>query len=160
MHDGQLDIDERAVRALIAEQFPQWRDEPVRHLDAGGTVNAIFRIGERYAARFRLTSADPASVGTELAAEAAAMEELASVCPVPTPLPVAVGAPGAGYPVPWAVQTWVAGRTATPTGLARSTAFALCLVEMIGALREAGTGGRSERRRPGSPPAAPGLRAA
>ena len=50
MHANQLSVPAEMVRALVDEQFPQWRRLPVRSLAASGTVNAIFRIGERLAA--------------------------------------------------------------------------------------------------------------
>lgn len=89
MHEDQLDIAEPIVRRLIAEQFPQWRDIPVRGLATSGTVNAIFRIGDDLSARFPLSPADPAATASVLTREAAAMRQLASVCSVPTPVQVA-----------------------------------------------------------------------
>jgi hypothetical protein len=46
-HDNQLAISAQVARTLIDRQFPQWRGLPVRHVAAAGTVNAIFRIGDR-----------------------------------------------------------------------------------------------------------------
>ncbi|WP_399098845.1 phosphotransferase [Streptomyces sp. 11x1] len=36
---------------------------------------------------------------------------LARHVPLPVPEPVAVGAPGAGYPFPWSVRRWLPGET-------------------------------------------------
>ena len=47
MHPGQLTVADGTVRELVDEQFPQWRHLVIRAVDAEGTVNAIFRIGER-----------------------------------------------------------------------------------------------------------------
>lgn len=142
MHSDQLDVDEEIVRQLIAEQFPQWRDEPVRHIAGAGTVNAIFRIGDGTAARFPLNPGDPAELTAELRKEAAAMGELASACPVPTPVHLAHGAPGNDYPLPWSVQSWLPGVVATPDGLAHSRLFVEDLITLIRSLREADTSGR------------------
>ena len=101
MHPDQLHVDEQIARQLIAEQFPQWRDESVVHIEGGGTVNAIFRIGENVAARFPLNPGDPVDAVAGHRKEAAAMSELAAVCPVPTPIHAAHGAPGEAYPLPW-----------------------------------------------------------
>lgn len=70
------------------------------------------------------------------------MQELAACCSVPTPLPIAVGQPGYGYPLPWSVQTWLPGNVATPNGLAGSDLFAHDLAELIHSLRAANTNGR------------------
>lgn len=142
MHADQLDVDEGLVRRLLAEQFPRWRDEPVRLLAADGTVNTIFRVGEELSARFPLNPTDPTAAAVELAREAAAMRQLAAVCPVPTPVPVARGMPGGGYPLPWSVQTWIAGAVCTPHGLADSIRFAEDLVTLICSFRSVDTGGR------------------
>jgi aminoglycoside phosphotransferase (APT) family kinase protein len=105
MHDNELHIDENVARRLIATQFPAWRDESVRRIVNDGTVNAIFRIGADLTACFPLRYADPAAIGAELAQEPLAMRELIACCPFPTPVPVAMGDPGYGYPLPWSVQT-------------------------------------------------------
>ncbi|TFC33910.1 aminoglycoside phosphotransferase [Cryobacterium sp. MDB1-18-2] len=142
MHDDELHIDEQVARRLIADHFSEWRLERVRRIVTAGTVNAIFRIGADLTARFPLRSAEPADVSRELARETVAMRELAACCPVPTPVPVAVGKPGYGYPLPWSVQTWLPGTTATPKGLADSDKFAHDLADLIDSLRAAATNGR------------------
>lgn len=143
VHADEMPIDEDTARLLIAEQFPQWRDESVRAVDADGTVNAIFRVGEGLAARFPRSLADAEDLQEMLEHEAAAMRELAEHSPVATPAPVAIGAPGAGYPMPWSVQTWLPGHIATPDAVAHSTAFARDLAGLLRALRAADTRGRS-----------------
>jgi hypothetical protein len=72
MHDDQLEISAATVASLIGGQFPQWRSLPVRPVNATGTVNAIFRIGERYAARFPLQGGDADAVRRVLETAAAA----------------------------------------------------------------------------------------
>lgn len=72
MHDNQLDISPDVVQMLIDQQFPRWRSLPVRHVAATGTVNAIFRIGDLYAARFPLKAGDVDVVRRSLEAEAKA----------------------------------------------------------------------------------------
>ena len=125
MHADQLHVDARTVRRLVEVQFPQWRGLPVTGLRTPGTVNAIFRIGDDLAARYQLVGHDPAQARASLAAEAEAARELADAATVPTPEPVAIGEPGAGYPLPWSVQTWLSGHDATVEDPAGSTAFAL-----------------------------------
>ena len=142
MHVDQLHIDEQMARRLIGDQFPHWRDEPVVHINGGGTVNGIFRIGESLSARFPLTPADPVDAMSELGKNAAAMGELAAVSPVATPLHVAHGRPGNGYAMPWSVQTWIPGDVATPDGLAHSLPFTEDLIALLHALRGADTRGR------------------
>jgi hypothetical protein len=40
LHDGEADIDAELVRRLVAGQFPELRDLPVRAVPSTGTVNA------------------------------------------------------------------------------------------------------------------------
>jgi aminoglycoside phosphotransferase (APT) family kinase protein len=69
MHPDQLAIDIGTVRALLAQQFPVWVPLPVRAAPSAGTVNALFRIGDRLVARFPLRSGDVAEVQRWLGAE-------------------------------------------------------------------------------------------
>ena len=143
MHPDQIDVPPDAVRRLIADQFPEWAGLPVTPLRAAGTVNALFRIGDRLVARFPLRPGDPDAVRRTLAAEAAAAAELAGRTRFPTPEPVALGEPGPGYPLPWAVQTWLAGTVATDDDPGASPAFAEDLAEFVLGVRAIDTRGRT-----------------
>lgn len=142
MHDDEVRIDAPTVQRLVAEQFPQWADLPVRALSTAATVNAIFRLGDGLAARFPLRLAAPDEVRAALDAEAAAARELAAGTDVPTPEPVAIGEPGHGYPMPWSVQTWLTGHDATVEDPASSVAFGRDLAALLSDLRAADTRGR------------------
>jgi aminoglycoside phosphotransferase (APT) family kinase protein len=131
------------VRELVDEQFPSWRGLPVTTVESPGTVNAIFRIGGQLAARFPLRPGDAATVRWRLESEAAAARELAGRTRFATPEPVAIGEPGAGYPLPWAVQTWLSGVTADDEDPGGSVPFAHDLAEFIGGVRAIGTNGRT-----------------
>ena len=143
MHPDQLALSLPIVRRLVDEQFPHWRALPIVHVDRAGTVNAIYRIGDRLAARFPLRDDDPDSVWRWLRSEAAAARELWGRTRVPTPEPVALGEPGAGYPLPWSVQTWLPGVPATDEDPSGSVAFARDLTELIDDLRAVDTRGRT-----------------
>ena len=142
MHDDQLSVDIEVVRALIIDQFPRWRHEPLVPIQSDGTVNAIFRLGENLAVRMPLRPADPDEAVRRLRADAARLAEISAVCPFPTPSPIAIGLPGDEYPMPWSIQTWLPGEIATADGLAASHVFARDLATLIRAFREADTHGR------------------
>ena len=137
------------VRALVAAQFPRWAGLPVTAVDTAGTVNAVFRVGDGVAARFPLLPGDVADVRRQLAAEAAAARELLGRTRFATPEPLGIGEPGAGYPLPWLVQTWLPGTPADADaaaavgGAASSVAFAHDLAELIRDLRAIDTRGRT-----------------
>jgi aminoglycoside phosphotransferase (APT) family kinase protein len=142
MHADQLAVSSSTVRELVGTQFPAWRHLTVKAVKPAGTVNAIFRIGDGFAARFPLRAGDAASVRRRLESEAAAVRGLAGRTRFATPEPVAIGEPGAGYPLPWAVQTWLPGLTAAEDDPGESVAFAHDLAEFISGVRAIGTGGR------------------
>ncbi|NUQ88861.1 MAG: aminoglycoside phosphotransferase family protein, partial [Glycomyces artemisiae] len=141
MHDDQLFVPVAAVQELIDAQFPRWRGLPVSPVASSGTVHAIFRVGEDLAARFPLQPADPAQARRALEAEADAARELLGRTGFPTPKPLAIGAPGAGYPLPWSVQTWLPGETAEGDPGA-SHGLAADLAEFVRDVRAIPTEGR------------------
>jgi aminoglycoside phosphotransferase (APT) family kinase protein len=112
MHDDQVDVTAEIVATLIQEQFPQWSGKAIQRLSSTGTVNTVFRIGSDLSARFPLHLVDAAEALAVLEQEALASAELAQVSRFPVPEPVALGRPGAGYPMPWSVQTWLPGTVA------------------------------------------------
>ncbi len=142
MHADQLALSPSTVCELVGTQFPAWRHLTVEAVKPTGTVNAIFRIGDGLAARFPLRAGDAAPVRQRLESEAAAVRGLAGRTRFATPEPVAIGEPGAGYRLPWAVQTWLPGMTAAEDDPGESVAFAHDLAEFISGVRAIGTGGR------------------
>lgn len=142
MHRDQLIVDLGTVRELLDDQFPRLRGASIQEVHTSGTVNAIFRIGPDLAARYPLTAQDPDGALNWLRAEASASRELAEVAPVPTTEPVALGEPGAGYPMPWSIQTWLPGHDATIEDPAHSIDFAHDLASLISRLRRVDTRGR------------------
>ena len=131
------------VRELVDDQFPHWRALPVRAVASQGTVNAIFRIGDEFTARFPLRSSDGDATRPTLEREAEAARELAGRTRFRTPEPVALGEPGRDYPLPWSVQTWIPGDVATPDEPADSVAYAHDLAEFILGVRAIDTRGRT-----------------
>jgi aminoglycoside phosphotransferase (APT) family kinase protein len=145
MHAGQLTISAAMVRALVDRQFPQWRGLSVRALPCAGTVNVLFRLGSALVARFPRMPGEVDATREWLHSEAQAARELLGRTRFPTPEPVALGEPGAGYPLPWSVQTWVPGTVATPDHPGQSVAFAHDLAEFIRDVRSIDTRGRTFR---------------
>lgn len=142
MHRDPVYLDLDTARDLIHEQFPQFAGEAITPIKAAGKVNAIFRIGSHYASRFPLRLTDHNGCASHLPLEMAAMAELAIHCPFPTPQPNGVGHPREPYPMPWLVQSWLEGKTATPAGLSGSALFARELARLVEALRKAPANGR------------------
>jgi aminoglycoside phosphotransferase (APT) family kinase protein len=142
MHDDQIEISDEIATELIRSQFPEWSQQPICRVQSGGTVNAIFRIGDELAARFPLRRADPDQTRQLLLDEARESEAFARHTTVSSPLPMAIGDPGTGYPLPWSVQTWLSGTVASETDSSESVPFARDLGHLIATLRKVDTRGR------------------
>jgi aminoglycoside phosphotransferase (APT) family kinase protein len=142
MHADQMPVPIETVRRLVADQFPQWAGLPVQAVASSGTVNALFRIGDRLTARFPLQRIEPAAARQWLQEEADAARELAGRTAYATPEPVAIGEPGPGYPLPWSVQTWVPGTPAMEEDASDSVALAHDLAAFVAGVRSIDTRGR------------------
>ncbi|MCD5352782.1 aminoglycoside phosphotransferase family protein [Kineosporia mesophila] len=142
MHTDQIAIEAAQVSGLVSSQFPRWAGLPVRRLSTEGTVNAVFRIGDGLAARFPLRPGDPQEIAEGFAQEAEAARKIAEHIRFRVSQQLAQGEPGWGYPLPWAVQTWVDGCTASEADPSGSVGFAEDLVELVRDLRGIDTGGR------------------
>ena len=88
MHEDELETDEALVRRLLAGQFPQWAELPLEALPAGGTDNAIYRLGDDLSVRLpRRRDWTPG-----LDKEFEWLPKLAPLLPFAVPTPVARGA--------------------------------------------------------------------
>jgi aminoglycoside phosphotransferase (APT) family kinase protein len=138
MHEDQVDVTVDVVGALVAGQFPQWRDLSVRPVASDGTVNALFRLGDEIVLRFPLQSTRRRA----LVAEQEAARRIAPHVPFEVPTPLAIGEPGAGYPYPWAAYRWIPGAPASAATVGDWSALARDLAAFVTALRGIDTGGR------------------
>lgn len=127
----KLDIDTPLVRRLIAAQFPQWAELPVKPVKFGGWDNRTFHLGERMTVR--LPSA--ASYALQVEKEQRWLPQLAPLLPLPIPVPLAMGRPDEDYPWHWSVYQWREGEIATHAPVADLTAFATTLAEFLAALQ-------------------------
>jgi len=101
----KADISAGLVSRLVATQFPQWADLPVRPVDVDGWDNATFRLGEGMLVR--LPSAEEYVPGTRK--EQRWLPVLAGQLPLPIPELLAAGGPACGFPRPWSVYRWIDG---------------------------------------------------
>nr|WP_274911463.1 aminoglycoside phosphotransferase family protein [Streptomyces sp. WZ-12] len=105
MHPGMFPIDAGLVRRLIAGQFPQWAGLAVQRFPSGGTVNAMYRLGDDLVVRLPLVRG---GIGDVLR-EREWLPRLAPLLPVAVPEVRGAGEPAEGYPWPWSVYRWLAG---------------------------------------------------
>jgi aminoglycoside phosphotransferase (APT) family kinase protein len=111
MHDGEVETDVGLVRRLLADQFPQWADLPIRLVDSYGTDHDIYRLGDRLSARLpRIGWATG-----QATREAKWLPRLTPHLPLRVPVQLAMGQPAEGYPFQWSVYEWLPGESANGT---------------------------------------------
>lgn len=139
MHQDQLSIDESLVRRLVTDQASRWKDLPLRPVRSDGTVNALYRLGQRHVVRL------PLLAGGGSAEEAENCRRFAPLLTVAVPEPVFLGEPTACYPSAWAIYRWIDGTPATCdlTTVADTDRFAADLADVVRAVRALDPDGRT-----------------
>ena len=111
MHADEVDTGVALVRRLLAGQFPQWAELPVRPVPSYGTDHAIYRLGDGLVVRLpRIPYAT-----AQAAKEAEWLPRLAPQLPLAVPVQLAAGQPAEGYPFSWSVYEWLQGEDANGT---------------------------------------------
>jgi aminoglycoside phosphotransferase (APT) family kinase protein len=145
MHDGEVDIDSGLVRRLVATQFPHLAGLPVRAVRSTGTVNAIYRLGDRLCARLPRVQ----TWARDLDKEWRWLPKLAPQLSLRVPEPVAKGRPTSSYPFPWAIYGWVDGQPYADALVDDERQAARELARFVGELRRIDPAGApSGGRRP------------
>jgi len=125
-----VEIDTALVKNLIAAQFPDWADLPVRPVATSGWDNRTFHLGDEMSVR--LPSAERYVAQVEK--EHRFLPLLAPQLPLPIPVPLGLGRPGKGYPWPWSVYRWIEGERSGLQNIANLTEFAEDLADFLLAL--------------------------
>lgn len=132
MPTAQPDISVALVRQLVATQFPQWANLPIRPVEPGGWDNRTFHLGDYMAVRL------PSAPGyaPQVDKEHCWLPKLAPRLPLPIPVPLAKGSPNGDYPWHWSIYQWLQGEIATVERIANLTAFAGSLAQFLAALQQ------------------------
>lgn len=125
-----VEIDTALVKNLIAAQFPDWEDLPVRPVATSGWDNRTFHLGDEMSVR--LPSAERYVAQVEK--EHRFLPVLGNRLPFAIPVPLGLGKPGEGYPWPWSVYRWIEGERSSPRTIADLTVFAEDLADFLLAL--------------------------
>jgi aminoglycoside phosphotransferase (APT) family kinase protein len=127
-----VDINVSLVRQLVAAQFPQWADLPIKPVAFGGWDNRTFHLGEDMSVR--LPSA--AGYAAQVEKEHRWLPQLAPLLPLRIPVPLAKGVPSDGYPWQWSIYQWIEGEPATIERIADLPQFAIMLARFLAALQQ------------------------
>lgn len=128
---ARVEITAPLVVELIATQFPQWAHLPVVAVAGDGWDNATYRLGQGMSVRLPRTE----KYALQVDKEHRWLPVLTHRLPLPIPRPLARGAPGCGYPLPWSVYGWLEGDEASVEGITDLIEFAAELADFLVALR-------------------------
>lgn len=131
MHPGMHPIDDDLVRRLIAGQFPQWAGLAVERFASGGTVNAMYRLGDDMVVRLPLVEGG----ADDVLLEQEWLPRLAPDLPVRIPEVLGAGRAAEGYPWPWSVYRWLAGENPEAGALSEPVLLAKDLAAFVAAMR-------------------------
>jgi aminoglycoside phosphotransferase (APT) family kinase protein len=132
MHVDEVETDEALVGRLLAEQFPAWAALPIQPVTSSGTDNALYRLGDEMLVRLaRIHWA-----AGQVEKESLWLPRLAPHLPVTIPVPLAIGAPGEGFPWTWGIYPWLPGKHETLDTISNPDQAARDLAAFIRALQQ------------------------
>ncbi len=102
--EAEVLVDEALMRTLLAEQFPEMTDLPVRRLGEGFD-NHLFQLGDHLVARLPRRARGIEPLENELRFLAVAASHVTLL----TPLPLLAGSPSPSYPWPWMIASFIEG---------------------------------------------------
>jgi aminoglycoside phosphotransferase (APT) family kinase protein len=130
IHADQIETDERVVRKLLVQQFPQWANLPVAAVPTSGTENAVYRLGDEMAVRLPYGPANDDRIEKlDLW-----LPRVAPHLPLSIPETLARGAPTQECPSVWSIVRWIEGEEATLERLEDPVDTARTLAEFVRAL--------------------------
>lgn len=131
MHADEVDTDPSLVQRLVAAQFPEWADLPIKAVLPLGTDNANYRLGTDKLVRLPRQEGNVAGLERELEW----LPRLAPAMPLAVPEPLGRGEPAEGFPFPWAVFTWLDGENVGVAELRDPRRVAATLADLVLAIR-------------------------
>jgi aminoglycoside phosphotransferase (APT) family kinase protein len=131
MHDDEVATDAALVIRLVAARFPDWAGLPVEPVESIGTDNAMYRLGDALSVRLPRIHWAVAPLEREFEW----LPRLAPQLPFATPVPVALGVPGEGYPWPWTVCRWLDGTHPVAGDVRGADRLATDLARFVRAMR-------------------------
>jgi len=127
-----MEINVPLVARLIAEQFPDWADLPIKPVEFDGWDNRTFHLGNEMLVR--LPSAERYT--PQVDKEQRWLPKLAPFLPLPIPIPLAKGKPNDDYPWQWSIYPWIDGENASIERIGDLRKFAISLAQFLSDLHK------------------------
>jgi aminoglycoside phosphotransferase (APT) family kinase protein len=102
--DAEVLVDEVLMREILAKQFPELANLPIRHIGEGFD-NFLFQLGDDLVARMPRRARGVEPIENELRWLAVAAQHVT----LATPLPLVAGKPGPNYAWPWMIGSLIEG---------------------------------------------------
>jgi aminoglycoside phosphotransferase (APT) family kinase protein len=131
-----MPLNLETAQSIIARQFPQWAELPVRPFVSSGTDHQLFRLGDHMAVRFPITEDAARSIEDEWTG----LLRFAGL-PLITPQLLARGRPEPEFPHSWSVVNWIDGQDASAAAVSDWAEAARNLGLFVRALRAVEPGG-------------------
>ncbi len=103
-----LKIDQKLAQRLINEQFPEFKNFPIKPVKKQGHDNKTFRLGNDMLIRMPTAS----EYALKVPIEQAFLPKLKPHLTVPIPEPIKMGAPSCIYPLHFSIYKWLEGDSA------------------------------------------------
>ncbi len=140
INSNQIAIDETLVHRLVAVQFPQWKNLPIRAIIPGGWDNRTFRLGDKMLIRMPST----AEYAAQVEKEQHWLPKLAPALPFPIPIPLEMGKPTEDYHWKWSIYGWLEGETVATAREINLSTLATDLAQFLTALHRIDSKGGPE----------------
>lgn len=127
MNTQKITIDTSLVCNLVASQFPQWKDLPIKPILPGGWDNRCYQLGDEMIVR--LPSAE--RYADKVAKEQKWLPKLAANLSLKIPSPLAMGNPSDQYPWHWSIYRWIPGQTVFDTKTVDKNSLAKALAQFL-----------------------------
>ena len=92
---------------LIAEQFPEYADLPIKDVEKQGHDNRTYRLGEHMLIRMPTAK----TYALKVPKEQELLPQLAKRLSVNIPAPIKMGKPSTDYPYPFSIYKWLSGKS-------------------------------------------------
>lgn len=127
MTTQKLIIDEKLVRTLVDNQFPQWKKFSIRPVAQSGWDNRTFHLGENMLVRMPSDT----HYALQVEKEQHWLPILAPLLPLLIPSPIAMGESQHEYPWKWSVYRYLPGESASTAHITDLNQFAKKLAEFL-----------------------------